>query len=173
MRKHILITGTPGIGKTTLIQKIAEELRSYRPAGFYTEEICERGVRKGFELIGLNGKRSMLSHVDIESPQRVSKYGVDVKGFDTFLDELSLSASGIRLIIIDEIGKMECFSEKFRMLIQDILGSDTILVATVALKGSGMIAEVKNRTDSELIEVTYDNRDSLKGEIIQKIKDMI
>lgn len=167
--RHILITGTPGIGKTTLIQKIAWELQIYRPVGFYTREIREAGMRRGFELVSLDGKRYILSHVDIVSQQRVGKYGVDVRGFERFLDCLSVSGSGSSLIVIDEIGKMECFSKKFRDLISSIFGSQALLVATVAARGSGLIADIKERMNVALFEVTRKNRDYLAERISKEV----
>jgi len=64
-RKNLLVTGLPGVGKTTLIRKPAESLKSLRPVGFYTEEMREGGERKGFELVSLEGKRGVLSHKGI------------------------------------------------------------------------------------------------------------
>ena len=166
-RKNILITGQPGIGKTTLIKKLSEEIRDLRFSGFYTREIREGGIRKGFELISFEGRKDILSHVDMKSPWRVSKYGVDVEGFERFLDALALDSP---IIVIDEIGKMECFSGKFRSLIKDILDSDKLLIATIALKGSGIIADAKKRDDVRLFEVNPYNRDSLSPEIFRIIR---
>ena len=111
--KHILITGSPGIGKTTLIKRLFEEAAVLHPVGFYTEEIREGGIRRGFKLVGHDGREGILSHVDISSRYKVGKYRVDVTGFDRFLDTLKISESNSGLVIIDEIGKMECFSRKF------------------------------------------------------------
>ena len=52
-KKNLLITGLPGVGKTTLIKKVWEELRHLHPVGFYTAEIREEVLRKGFELVSL------------------------------------------------------------------------------------------------------------------------
>ncbi len=79
IKGNILITGIPGVGKTTLIKKLADALKNFHPAGFYTEEIREDGIRKGFALIGCDGRREVLSHTDIKSPYRVGKYKVDLK----------------------------------------------------------------------------------------------
>ncbi len=57
VKKNLLVTGLPGVGKTTLIKKLSEALKDFHPVGFYTEEIRERGERKGFELISLEGKK--------------------------------------------------------------------------------------------------------------------
>ena len=169
-RKNILLTGLPGVGKTTLIRRLSEELKDLHPAGFYTEEIREEGVRKGFELISLDGKRGLLSHVEIKSPYRVGKYRVDVKGFEGFLDSIAFFAPETKLIIIDEIGKMECLSLEFKRLIKEILNSEKMIIATIAFKGSGLIEEIKKRNDIRLFEITEKNRDSLLSEIFSYLK---
>ncbi len=164
-KKNLLITGLPGVGKTTLIKKLSEALQSFHPVGFYTEEIREGGVRKGFELMSLEGKRGLLSHKEISSPYKVGQYKVDIKGFEDFLGSISFFNPSTRLIIIDEIGKMECLSLRFQKILKEILDSEKWVITTIALKGSGFIAEVKERKDVELFEITRKNRDSLLKEI--------
>jgi nucleoside-triphosphatase len=166
---NILITGIPGIGKTTLIKKIGRELADLLPVGFYTEEIRERGIRKGFELINLSGRRELLSHVDIRSPYRVSKYGVDIKRFEDFLGSIPFFAQGTEIVIIDEIGKMECFSKRFEQIVRALLDSEKIFISTVSLKGGGFIAEVKERDDIKLFELSPVNRDSVLSEILEEL----
>ena len=166
--KNLLITGLPGVGKTTLIKKLSEELKHLHPAGFYTEEIREEGQRKGFDLISLNGKRGLLSYKDIKSPYRVGKYKVDIEGFENFLDSVPFFDPLSRLIIIDEIGKMECLSDPFKNLLKKIFNSGRLLIATIAMKGSGLIGEIKERQDIKLIEMTKHNKDSLLLEILKE-----
>lgn len=171
--KNILITGPPGVGKTTLVKRLSEGLSAHGPTGFYTEEIREKGMRKGFSLVGLGGQRGVLSHVDIKGPFRVGRYGVDVKGFETFLEEIGLAGPEAGVIIIDEIGKMECFSEKFSGIVKDALDSQTPLIATVALKGGGLVSEVKGRDDVLLFDVSSKNRDSLPHEITGYVRSIL
>jgi nucleoside-triphosphatase len=171
-RKHILITGYPGVGKTTLIRRIADEFRDYHPCGFYTAEVREGGTRKGFELIGLDGSTAVLSHVAIKGSKHVGKYGVDIDGFEEFLGRLELSGHEPSIVVIDEIGKMECFSEIFITMIGDILGSEHLLIATIALKGGGIIADIKKRDDVSLVEVTRENRDHLVQEIVLSVRNV-
>ena len=158
------------MGKTTLIKNIAGALKDLRPVGFYTAEIREGGIRKGFELISLDGRKGLLSHTDIQSPQRVGKYKVDVKGFEDFLSSLPLLNPSTRLTIIDEIGKMECYSDQFKTLLKEILDSEKWVIATIALKGSGVIEEIKKRKDVKLFEITQRNRNSLLLEILGEIR---
>lgn len=170
IKKNLLITGLPGVGKTTLIKKLVEALKRYQPVGFYTEEIREKGERKGFGLISLEGKRSLLSHKDIRSPYQVGQYKVDVEGFEDFLHSIPFFNRRTHLIVIDEIGKMECLSDWFKKLLKEILDYEKWVIATIALKGSGLIAEVKEREDVQLFEITKKNRDTLFSEILKEIE---
>lgn len=161
-----LITGKPGVGKTTLVRKIIAQMQSVPMAGFYTTEIRSGGYRSGFELQGLNGDRRILAHVDIQSQDRVGKYGVDTAGFEVFLEKLDLGSPHVSLIVIDEIGKMELFSNRFRELIRSVLDSDKWMLASIALQGKGLIQEIKQRPDIHLLEVTRDNRDHLVATVL-------
>jgi nucleoside-triphosphatase len=165
---NILITGYPGSGKTTLIKGICNKLRSLEPVGFYTSEIREAGIRQGFELIDLKGVHCLLAHVNIKSRFRVGKYRVDIPAFERYLDQSGLQNPESAMTIIDEIGKMECYSAKFITLINTLLDSENRFIATIALKGGSFIEDIKRRGDVRLFEVTVRNRNSLAAEIIHE-----
>lgn len=169
-KKNTLITGLPGTGKTTLIRKIAGALKSSNPSGFYTAEIREGSIRKGFELVSLTGERRLLSHTNIDSRHRVGKYRIDLDGFATFLDTIDFENPSAGPIIIDEIGKMECFSTKFIGLVENLLDSDKPVVAVVAMKGGGFPQKVKARHDIVLFELTRKNGDTIFEEILSLIQ---
>ena len=171
---RILITGLPGVGKTTLFHALAEHLADFKPAGFYTEEIRnEQGIREGFRLVTLCGRQLVLSHIHHPGPHRVSRYGVDVAGFEHLLAQLDLGHAQSPLIMIDEIGKMECLSRRFRADMTTLLNQSKMLIATIALKAGGFIRVVKDRPDCRLVTVTTDNRDSLMVELAGELQETL
>jgi len=160
---NILLTGPPGCGKTTVVCRLIERLRNLRLAGFYTEELREHGHRVGFEAIGLSGQRAVLAHVDFRSKHRVGKYGVEPERLAALLEaELQRPAAAW---IVDEIGKMELFCPAFVAAVPRLLDGPVPVLATVALKGAGLITTVKARPDVRLIHVRADNRDALPEEL--------
>ncbi|MCJ7778137.1 MAG: AAA family ATPase, partial [Sedimentisphaerales bacterium] len=78
----ILLTGLPGCGKTTAVMQIIESLKCEKVAGFYTQEIRQSDIRKGFRWTRLDGATGVFAHVDIKGTFKVGKYGVDVTGFE-------------------------------------------------------------------------------------------
>jgi len=157
---NILLTGRPGIGKTTLIKKLID-VTSLSKGGFYTEEIREGGKRVGFSLMTLDGKKSTLASIKIKSPYRVGKYSVDVDGFEAIgVEAIRKAMPTKKLIIIDEIGKMELFSKKFRDVVIQALNTGGV-VATIKKGRGSFIDGIKSRRDVRLLEVNLENRDTL------------
>lgn len=152
-----------------MIRCLAQGLRAYQPAGFYTEEIRLEGRRQGFRLVSLDGRQHILSHVEHPGPNRVSRYGVDIQGFERLLDQLDLCHVPSPVVIIDEMGKMECLSTRFKKEVTALLNSSKMVVATIALKGDGFIQRIKQRTDCRLVTVTQTNRDHLLETVTEEI----
>jgi nucleoside-triphosphatase len=160
----MLLTGRPGAGKTTVLRRAADLLRGWRLGGFYTEEIRTRGERRGFRAVSFDGRAWDLAHVEFrDAPARVGRYGVDVGVMDAVAATLRQRA--VDVWFVDEIGRMECLSRTFVTAMGALLDGVAPVVATVAQRGGGLIAEVKRRPDAELRTVTRATRDVLPAGI--------
>lgn len=173
MQKNILLTGLPGIGKTTLIHKVVSALEQRDLAGFYTEEIRSKKSRLGFKIKTLSGQEGILAGVDVKSPYRVGKYGVDLRDFEQIaipsIDCYNKEVRLRRIIVIDEIGKMECFSELFKQKVIECLDSTKRVLATIAFRGGAFIDCLKIRPDVTLIQLTEKNRDQIWQNLVQEL----
>ncbi len=167
---RLLLTGVPGIGKTTIIRNVVERLKGLKCAGFYTEERRRQGQRIGFRIITLDGAEGTLASTGEKKGPKVGRYAVHVEEFETLVLPLFDSvATSADLYVIDEIGKMELLSEKFKTRLMDLLARPTNVLATVAKKGNSFIEAIKKRDDIELIELTRENRDRLPEELAQRV----
>ena len=165
-----MLTAAPGTGKTTVIRRLAERLADARIAGFYTAEIRARGERRGFRLISYDAAQALIAHVELPKTYRVGKYGVDVAAIDRAADAALAPRAGVQLYLVDEIGKMECLSPRFVAHMRRILDGRVPVVATVAKRGEGLIAEVKRRDDCELWTLTRANRDAMPQQLLARLE---
>jgi nucleoside-triphosphatase len=167
----LLLTGTPGCGKTTVLERVAAQLGDLRLAGFLTRELREHGQRVGFEAIGLGGRRVILAHVRFPSLVSVGRYGVEPDCLIPLINEEMVRPPGtVDAYLIDEIGKMECHCPEFVATMRTLLDGLTPVLATVALRGGGFIADVKKRPDVQIVEVNQGNRQALPGQIAAWVK---
>jgi len=174
LTRIVFITGQPGIGKTTVLLKTIETLkkRRYKVGGMISREVRERGVRIGFEIIDIHTRQQgWLAHVNQPKGPQVSKYRVNLDKLKTIGANSILNAiKQTDIIAIDEIGPMELFSPAFKEAVFQALESNKPLLGTIHHKAQdGLINTIKTREDTEIIEVTYKNRNTLHNLIIDKI----
>ena len=158
MQRVYLLTGKPGTGKTSLIKQVVAELK-ISAGGFYTEEIRSQSNRLGFKLVTLGGQQAVLAHVDIRSSHRVSKYGVDIESLERVgVSALNQAAERCELVVIDEIGKMELFSAKFRESVSQVIESSEKVLGTIMLNSHPWADDIKRLPQVKLVTLTRDNR---------------
>ena len=167
---RLLLTGNPGVGKTTLIRTVISLLDDVVCAGFYTEEKRHARQRIGFRIVTLDGDDGTLASIGRKKPT-VGQYSVHIEEFEKLiLPTLDPDVTPADLYVIDEIGKMELLSRAFREALVNLLARPTNLLATIAKRGQGFIEQIKMRNDINLIEVSPTNRDRLAVDIQRKIK---
>ncbi len=166
---NILLQGPPGIGKTTVIRRLSNFLKN--PAGFYTEEIRKAGKRVGFRVKSFEGEEEILAHVNYQSSYKVGKYKVNIEGFEKIaIPALEKGLKEGKVLVIDEIGKMETFSNKFKEKIRKILDAPFPVVATIPEKTTPQIRELLEGKKYRIIKITRENRDHLPLLILNLLK---
>jgi nucleoside-triphosphatase THEP1 len=177
-RRHILITGLPGSGKTTLVIDLVDRIDGEK-SGFVTKEVRSGGKRVGFDIVtiplGAGSKRVELAAKSTSSKKsgqdyaRMGSYTVYLKN----IEEVAVPSilKGTDLTIIDEIGKMECISGIFKDAVLKAMDSPGRVIATISKKSAGydFITDIKLREDVRLFEITRANRDVLINEITEEI----
>jgi len=164
-----LITGNPGVGKTTLILQLAEYYEKICTVnGFYTREIRQSGRRIGFGIKTFGGVEKILAHVEWASRYRVGRYGISVSNLDEVLQTIQSHPKPPDIWIIDEIGKMESYSQRFQLFIEKVFGENTTVIATIAKSAGGWISTIRQRNDIMLLELEYANRDNFVRNFVSK-----
>lgn len=174
-RKILLIHGPPRSGKTTLIERLFKNLSSlsqqFHLSGFITRELRDQGERIGFDLIFLRDESLRLPFARVESKDsskmkdfRVGKYVVFVENLERMLEILERDLQSARLpplIFLDEIGKMEVFSEKFIRFLEKMRSRGIPLVATIGRGEHRVLSEWGQLKEAIHIQVSQDNRNYL------------
>ena len=167
MKQAYLLSGAPGVGKTTIIRQAIATVKE-RAGGFYTSEIRRQGVRQGFEIITLDGSSATLAHVNIRSPHRVSKYGVDTDNLDKVgVAALRRAIKECDIVVIDEIGKMELFSVAFREAVLEALESRKKLLGTIMLPSHPWADQIKQDPRVKVLLVSRTNHQQVLEELLE------
>ncbi len=166
MKQAYLLSGAPGVGKTTIIRQALAKVEG-TTGGFYTQEIRSQGVRQGFEIVTLNGDKAILAHVDFHSPHRISKYGVDITNLDRVgVPAVRQAIQECDIVVIDEIGKMELFSLAFREAVLEALASGKKLLGTIMLPPHPWADNIKRHPGVQVLPVTRTNHHQVLEEVV-------
>ncbi len=173
----ILLTGRPGVGKTTLVNRVYEHYskHGFKIEGLTTREVRDGAARTGFMITDLSsGKEGWLAKKDLGTGPRVGSYVVvsdDLEKIGVAALERSMNGAA-DLVIVDEIGPMEMTSTSFRNNISRVLNGRKTVVATV--KFGSRYPEVGNMWQRSLHwEITKENRETIYRRIIRQVDDWV
>jgi nucleoside-triphosphatase len=170
MGQTLLLTGRPGIGKTTVIQEVIRALGD-QAGGFYTEEMRNSdGRRTGFRMVTLGERDAVMAHVDLrgQGRPRVSRYGVDVAAIESVgVTALREAMASDRVVVVDEIGKMELSCDAFKDAVLEAIEGESRVIGTVMSGHNAWVDELKARDQVKTWEVTARNRDELPRRILR------
>ncbi|CAN6463883.1 unnamed protein product [Victoria cruziana] len=183
--KCILVTGPPGIGKSTLVMRVVERLRTALPdlkvQGFYTREIRQGTERVGFEVVTMQGQRGPLASTtssrQTTKVPTVGKYKVDVASFESLaLPEMQVKEE-TDIFVIDEVGKMELFSSSFFPAVLQVLESNIPILASIPIPKFGRdipeVARLRNHPNASVYMLNVGNRDLIKDEVAAKLLNLL
>jgi len=168
----IFVTGPPGIGKTTLLARVADRLKAagVRVGGFITLEVREGGRRIGFDVFDLmTGAQAPLARVGKGKP-RVGRYALKEDGLVLSRVSLLRALREDDVVLLDEIGPMELKDEPLAATIEAALESEKPLVASVHAKSAHPLAAPARKT---AIRLNEENRDALVNALSEKVLEVV
>ena len=170
----VLLTGRPGIGKSTIIQKTIALLGG-QAGEFFTREILAGGRRSGFEIVTLDGKTGLLATRErervIRQAVRFGAWRVNLEAVEQVAIPAMLKALAEKqVVVVDEIGPMEIFSEPFCSAVLRLLDDPAVTgFGTIVERPYRFADAVKKNPRISLQAVSLENRDALPEELAQKI----
>lgn len=164
----IAVTGHPGVGKTTLVERVLAAV-SLPVGGMITKEIRKVGRRVGFAVIDVaTGREGVLAHIHLQEGPRLGRYRVNLRD----LEEIGAAAieraiQGCDLVVVDEVGPMELKSHRFIAAVERALAEARNLLVTVHRASNHNLAyRIRHRADL-LVRLTVGNRDEKIREVIE------
>ena len=168
MATRIAVTGSPGIGKSTLVAKVTSGTK-LRVGGVLARDRRYKDRRTGFELLDLStGLVGILADESGDGPQ-LGKYRVHLDDLDLIGAQAVENALGCDLIVVDEVGPMELSSHSFVLAVEKAIASPKPMLVVLHQWSNHRLAK-KIRGSFRVLTVTRENRDSLADEIAKALK---
>ena len=168
MKKHFFLTGLPGIGKTTALFRLLQQLNR-ESAGFHTEEIREAKRRTGLAVVTSDGSAFRVASCGHEEGH--GKYVLDPDALEMAMRQAFAEIDDSAIIYADPLGTLFCTSPYFVERMQSLLRSHTVL-GTIARRGHAFVEAIHRREDCTILEITPENRDALPAMVLEEINLM-
>ena len=187
--KNILLTGQPKAGKSYTLSKLIESFqknKNIKIKGMLTNELTFAETRVGIKIKDIKKEKEELFAIKFfknekynpSNSKSLENYQIDTEALDRIAIPIFNNLQNCNLLIIDEIGKMELKSNEFEEAIEKIFNNSKsnnfVILATVPIANDVKFVEVlKNREDTEVIELSKGNRDNVFKEISEKINEYV
>lgn len=162
---NVLIVGEIGIGKSTLINELLQNVR--QPVfGFRTEKTkWDASGNTKVHIHPASGEK-------IYSDENVVGVGTSkdaqacVDVFDTLGVRLLTNIPAESVVLMDELGFIESNAPIFCNAVTRILDGSHFALAAVKTKSTPFLEKVRSHQDALVYTITIDNRDSLYEQIL-------
>ncbi len=173
-KRLLFLTGCPGVGKTTMLLRIIEALKTkgYSVGGMISREVRSCGERVGFEILDLSSNRhGWLAHVNQKTGPKIGKYRVNLNDLENIgVSAIEQAVTSMSVIVIDEVGPMELFSKIFQAAVWVAVESDKPVIGVVHWKARNeLVDKATAREDAEVFTVTIENRTKLSDVIVERV----
>jgi nucleoside-triphosphatase len=177
-KRVLVLTGSSGVGKSTVLARTVSALRgrAVSVGGMSSREVREGNSRLGFEIVDVaNAKVGWLAHMNQQGGPQVGKYHVNLGDLESIgVQAINTAVERSDVVVIDEIGPMELFSQKFKEAAQKALESGKLVIAVVHQKVQDkLVAEAKSQADAEVFSVTTQNRETLHETVVEKATEFL
>jgi len=171
-RLHI-ITGRPGVGKTTIVMRVVQLLlqEGISVGGMYTRELRVGGVREGFELVDVaSNRKGVLAHVGLKNGPRVGRYVVNISDLESLgVAVIRDSLANKDVTVVDEVGPMELKSSLFRDVVDELISTNSLAVVTAH---QSVFDQLTGRSSGSILHfVKEDNREILPSLVANSVME--
>jgi len=173
---NILLTGKPGIGKSTVLEKIITSFAPPEISGCITQEIRDSsGDRIGFvsQGIGKNTREICIAHsLDIDSDVCVGKYNIDITAVKNTMSFVKKKLT-TQLVVIDEIGRIQSKAAGVIDGIYDLFQNNKnhIILSTIVYDDESFARPFKENLSNILLKVSLENREYLIDVLLSLIEN--
>jgi len=141
--------------------------------GFVTYEIREAGSRTGFKAVTTDGQERLIAAVDLmidaaypPTTPTIGRYRVDVDAISDLSAWVTRECDNAEVVIVDEIGAMQCLSARFCAAIAELLDSPILFVGSITQRPHTFADDIKRRSDVRLMDLTLSTPDQIVGELL-------
>ena len=174
--KNIFLTGISGCGKTTLINKILDDL-NIKYSGYRTKPYYIKDLNKGFYMEGYIKSTNNFSPISIKFENK--KPIPILETFEVLGCEIlreSINDLNLKLILMDEIGVLEDKALNFKKENIRSIESQKIVFGVIKKKDNEFLNYLKERKDIVVFDIentTNKQLEEIYFYIINEIKNYL